>query len=363
MTTPYDNQPPQPANGSAYVYNQPVSVAPTAPSEPKKRNTAGLVVGSVLGAIVVVFGGLMAFQQTRDVPPSPLGWSDNEVKEFFEAGELRTCNLGSEFYDSVGVRSVDRGVGGCDGLIDSKEGFPLSVTFDPHHRPNGNYTPDIHHHEWMYREASGPSTLDGVPFATRKGAECVMVSNREEYKEVSITVDGPCEAVWPLVTQLDNLAIQNQFAAGNRSVFDFSDPEYKTVETQPVSAATDAYRQARDVALAPGETVEVPEDEFDGSQFTITNAWFDDRTLRYEAAFTLGSKHTTGRATFYLPDEFVAMFPNGDQFALGTDANFSLDVGATETFEGESEKSTYSWDEFVIIGTNTDGTKVVWAFG
>lgn len=364
MATPYDNQPPQPPHGSPYVYDQPAGQPVVeAPAQRKERNTAGIVVGSALGAIVVVFGGLMAFQQTRDVPQGPLGWSDNEVKEFFEAGELKTCNLGDEFYDSVGIRNVDWGVGGCEGLIDSEEGFPFIVTFDPHTRPDGAFEPDIHHHEWMYREAAVPSTLDSVTYTSKRGAKCVMVSNRKEYEEVSITVDGPCEAAWPLVTQLDNLAVQHQFATDGKGVFSFSDSEYRDVNTQPVSAAVDVYRQAREAAMAPGETVEVPEDEFDGSQFTITNAWFDDRTLRYEAAFTLGSKHTPGTSTFELPNEFVAMYPNGDQVALISDASFSLDVGATETFEGESERSTYSWEEFVLIGTNTDGTKVVWAFG
>ena len=363
MTNPYDNQQHQPFDGSPYVYNNQAPQPAQQPEPKKERNTAGIAVGSVLGAIVVVFGGLLAFQQTRDVPESPLGLSDKEVKEFFEAGELSTCNFGDEFYDSVGMRSVDWSVGGCEGLVDSEEGFPFSVTFDPHNRPGGEFKPDIHHHNWMYREAAAPSSLNDVAFTSTSGAECVMVSNREEYKEVSITVDGPCEAVTPLINQLDNLADQYQFSSNKRSLFDFSAPEYKDVSAQPVSAAIDAYREAREIALAPGETVEVPEDEFDGSQFTFTNAWFEDRTLHYEAAFTLGAKHTPGRSSFSLPNNFVAMYPNGDQVAFPNDASFSLDVGATETFQGASEHSMYEWDEFVIIATNTDGEKVAWVFG
>ncbi|MEH0147166.1 hypothetical protein V6D40_05725 [Corynebacterium sp. Q4381] len=359
MTNPYDTPQHEPFAGSPYVYS---NQAPQ-PEPEKERNTAGIAVGSVLGAIVVVFGGLLAFQQVRDVPAGPLGWSDKEVNEFFEAGELKTCNLGDEFYGSVGMRSVDWSTRGCEGLIDSGEGFPLAVTFDPHHRPSGEFKPDIHHHNWMYREAAAPRSLDAVAYTTKTGAECVVVSTREEYKEVSITVDGPCEAVNPLINQLDNLADQYQFSSDKRGLFDFSAPEYKDVAVQPVSAVSDAYREAREVALAPGETVEVPEEEFDGSQFTFTNAWFEDRTLRYEAAFTLGNKDTPGTSTFYLPEEFVAMYPNGDQVALKRDASFSLDVGATETFQGESEHAIYEWDEFVIIATNTDGAKAVWAFG
>lgn len=366
MANPYDNQQYEPFSGSPYVYNNPTiqTTQPETQPEPKKeRNTTRIAVGSVLGAIVVVFGGLAAIQQMRDVPPGPLGWSDKEVGELFEAGELKTCELGDEFYESVGMRDIDSSSGGCEGFVDSEEGFPFIVTFNPHNRPDNFYAPDIHHHNWMYHEADVPSSLDDVSYASERGAECTVVSSREEYKELSITVDGPCEAVNPLMNQLDNLADQYQSSSGQRGLFDFSTPEYKEVNAQPVSAAVDAYRQVREMALSPGETVDVPEDVFDGSTFTFTDAWFDDGTLHYEAAFTLGTKYSPGRSNFSLPKDIVAMYPNGDQVAFPNDASFSLDVGATETFEGESELSTHEWDEFVIIATNTDDTKVAWAFG
>lgn len=365
MTTPYDHQPPTPQSGAPYVYDGhvPQGGAQPQPAPAKERNVAGIIAGSVLGAIVVVVGGLTVFQQVRDVAPGPLGWDDNEVKSYFEAGALKTCNLGEDFYDSVGMYGVDWSVGGCTGLVDSEEGFPFSVTIDPQNREGGEFAPDIHHHNWMYREGPMPATLEEVPYATVRGAECVMVSNREEYENVSITVDGPCEAVWPLVDQLDNLADQYAFASGNRRRFNFSAPEYRLVGSGQVSSVSDVYRQALGIALLPGQTVVVPEDDFEGSLFTFTDAWFEGDTLRYEAEFTLGEKYFPGRSTFDLPSEFVAMYPNGDQIALLNDASFSLDVGATETFTGDSERAWYQWEEFVIIATNTDGEKVAWVFG
>lgn len=318
---------------------------------------------SVVGVLFLSGGGITLYQNQRDIEPSPLGWSDAQVTDVFKDGQLDTCDLGEDFYESVGIRNMRASENGCSGVLDTVEGVPLYVNFRLTSSANpGIFEPYTNHQDWEHTfdpESSLPASLDEIQYANTDGMRCTVVSSRKEFETAEITVHGPCDSLDPLITQLDNLAEQARFT--KRGLFNFGQPHYKAVETESISAASELYRQAREIALQPGEAAIVPQGDFEDSPFAVTNVWLDGDYLHATTEFTLGEKLTSGRSTFSTPN-LVALYPNGEQVGLVHPGAYSQYAGETVTRESVSQSQTYEPGEFVIVSIDSKDEPHVWAF-
>lgn len=354
-----------------YVPNEPTGyeVPPATVTQKPKRNTAFLAVVSVVVALMLIFGGLTLWKQSREIPSPPLAVDVAALEAAFAKDKLATCDLGDEFWESVGVQDVEMIHSRCEGFIESVEGmrvpFTMSIKRDP--TESTDFVPfEGTTNTWYHTtdpEQDQPGQLHAIGWGYRDGMECRARSEAEALSHVWLTVTGgTCEPLEAVAAQLDNIAEQYEHRPGEKGLFNFDVPQYAAVNPTPPRAVSRYYQMAASEALAPGERIDVPNEFFPGSTFTFTDLHHDGDHLVYRAEFGLGVGTTGDRQFFDVPKDFVAIYPDGYTIPLYPIELGSMPAGDTAVVENTSKYGEPDGEGILLYARNTDGTYAIWRF-
>ena len=326
---------------------------------------------AILGVILLLLAGLWVFQKARPAPLGPLGWDEATLASKLDGGQIRDCDLGADFYDSVGIHNVKN----CSGTITTADGHEIKASLYTEQGPNGETTSPSDAELIGWKQSADvdtylPMNLDElVEKATGSGARCQMASNKPMLEKVWLMVDGPCEALYPAARQLSNLQTQYDWQRTDHGLFDFSRPDY--LEVNPASPSIEAavYKQGKDEAKPLGEPLAVVDPNNEGSVFAVTGGQVvsgdrpsDSSKVCIDATFTLG-REVNASSRFRMPSTYVAIFPGGQRVKLEREQyNVSLKQGETTDdlrYCGYYVAELQS-DEFVAFANDKNGAHATW---
>ena len=363
-----------PAQPAAQPVPQPTAPMPTAPKESKGIPAPMKPILAILGVIALVFAGLWVFQKVRPEPVGPLGWDEATLASKLDGGQLTNCDLGNDFYDSVGIHDVKVGDHNCTGVIHSADGSDISATVYTAQGPNGELQSPKDTELVGWKESADankyvPESLDALEKDTHgSGARCQMAGNKPMLKSLWLSVNGPCEALYPAARQLDNLQTQYDWERSDHGLFDFSKPEYHEVNATSPSVEAAVYKQAKDEAKQLGDPMAVVDTANEGSTFAVTggkvsleNENSDALTVCVDAEFKLG-REVHSSYSFNMPSTVVALFPNGQR------VNLDRKQGHIRMKPGETAQANYcsyftpevDANEFVAFVNDEDGEHATW---
>lgn len=345
--------------------------APAQPAAKPERSGALKPILAVLGVVLLLLAGLWVFQKVRPAPVGPLGWDEATLESKLDAGQIRDCNLGADFYDSVGIRNVEN----CTGTITTAEGYEIRASIYTEQGPNGETTSpsDPELIGWKQSADAGtyvPETLDAlVDQTTGSGTRCQMASSKPMLEKVWMMVDGPCEALYPAARQLSNLQTQYDWQRTDHGMFDFSRPDYLEVSPATPSVEAAVYKQGKDEAKPLGEPLAVVDPNNEGSVFAVTGGevFYGDRPadgskVCIDATFTLG-REISDSSRFRMPSTYVAVFPGGQRVDLDREqSRVRLKQGETADdlrYCGNFVAELKS-DEFVAFADDKNGDYATW---
>ncbi len=187
---------------------------PHQPYQQPKKSSRGLIIGLVVAvlAIIAVAGALFVFlsggsQKVAD---------PEKVKAAFVDDQLTSCDLGDEFFTAAGWKDLlNGGRGGCIGFYETEEGDVSqglligrsSLETNTEAAPEGLTG-------WLQSAEYNPEE-----------AKCVMESETPELAEIQLSGNAPCETLYPMAVQLNNLVAQYRNGKGDLS---YTDPAPKT---------------------------------------------------------------------------------------------------------------------------------------
>lgn len=355
-----------------YGYAGPGPGGPVGPVGPVKqkpqRNTALLAVVAVVGTLILVFGGLTLWKQMRDVPQPPVALGEDQLAAAFEEDSLASCDLGAEFWESVGVHDVNADRTRCTGYITSQEGLelPVRMSVEAGRSTETDFVPIIHtSNMWLSTkdpEADLPESLEEMEWRDGGGMRCDAFSTEPALERVRLSIAGPCEPLVTIARQLDNVAEQYAFRPGAKGLFDFSTPAYVSVNPEAPSAVSEFYAAAAAAALPPGERIEVPNQYFDGSTFTAMGLYNENDTYKLQGEFFLGAGRSSGTQTFYTPEEFTVIYPDGSRVAMKREGIGQMRTEETAPLNAETVSDAPAAEHVLLFARNTDETVTVWQF-
>lgn len=344
---------------------------PSATTKKRRRILPPLIV--VLIVALVAVGAFVALNTfARPSSTGPLGWDEETVSHYFDYDELADCDLGGEFFTSVGLKEMAPENGDdsspCEGWTAAPDGQPsLNVSFstaasegvDDSATPVD--TPGLEEWGEIQREATIGSLYSG------NSATCSLSTDEPGLENVALRTVGPCESLYPLAQQLTNLARQNEFILDDPGFFDREErPEYVEVATLEYDVYGDDWQEATEDSLALGESVTINERTFVGSQFAVNEIILPESTddtaeACVDTTYTLGTNSSNWSNRFNLPD-LVLYLPDGSHSEL------SSPRGRLTLQEGESADVTYCGelppgmrDAEVLVQAQLAGDDDLWA--
>ncbi|AWB83273.1 hypothetical protein [Corynebacterium liangguodongii] len=248
------------------------------------------VIFAAIVAVVAVVVTVIAIRHVWPGAKGPLGWDDEEVARVFAGDRIGTCDLGEEFYASIGISdvSLDAENNLCTGYATSAGvKAPIVVAMD-NTAAKGNLQPAPAAltgeglEGWMASEQRPEAPEDPTKFFyDRDGLVCVMYSEAYALEGLTLGTPAGCDTLRPLAVQLNNLASQHE------STRSYTDPG-STV----LALSNDVYDPLSGSALAAGATAELELDDHDKSTMTITSvsAKEEQQSIRYcaNATVTMG---------------------------------------------------------------------------
>ena len=366
---------PGPANGAGQPQLQ--QAQPQQPQFNKPAGSGGVpmilkVALTILVVLALVFAGLWIFQKLRPSPTGPLGWDEDTLVSKLDGGQLAECELGSDFYDSVGVKDVETKDYECTGTAASADGSDFEVTLNTSSEAsdNGKSPKDADLSAWK-ESADGfdvPEEVQDLAVDTYgQGQKCTMSSSQPMFKKVKLSTNGPCEALYPMARQLNNLQTQYDWERTDHGMFDFDSPDFLEVQASPQSLVVPVYTQAKEEAKAFGDKLEVKDGDYDGTTFTITGgniAGGQSAEVCVVGDVQLGRKTDEHSYNFNLPNRLVALFPNGQRVSLSAQ-DYSIRLEEGESKKGLRYCSSYTPEvasnEFVVfVGDSSGGPHATW---
>ena len=370
---------PSPANGAG----QPQPAQPAQPGQPqqpqfnKPAGSGGVptilkVALTILVVLALAFAGLWIFQKLRPSPTGPLGWDEETLVSKLDGGQLDECELGSDFFDSVGVKDVAKDSYECTGTTASADGSDFEVTLNTSSEASsdGKSPKDADLSAWK-ESADGfdvPDEVQDLAVDTYgPGQKCTMSSSQPMFKKVKLSTNGPCAALYPMARQLNNLQTQYDWERTDHGMFDFDSPEFLEVKAEPQSLVVPVYKQAKEEAKAFGDKLEIEDDDYEGTTFTITGgniAGSQSPEVCVVGDVQLGKKTGEYAYNFHLPNRYVALFPNGQRVSLNA-KDYPIRLKEGESKKGLRFCSSYTPEvassEFVIfVGDSTGGPHATW---
>lgn len=352
---------------------------PMPPQQPLNTQSAkrGLpttlkVLLTLLAVLALAFAGLWIFQKLRPSPTGPLGWDETTLSSKLEAGKLTECELGTDFYDSVGIKDVEKDYEECIGTATSSDGAEFTVTLDASASPSGNGKAPKDAELTGWKESTDSSSVpdevkDLANDSYGRGQQCTMSSSKPMLQKVELSTNGPCEALYPVARQLNNLQTQYDWERTSHGMFDFGSPEFLEVKAEPQSLVVPVFKQAKDEARGFGDTLEIKDPDYEGTTFTITDGNISSGSsprVCAEGEVTLGRNTNEGAYRFNLPDTYVALFPNGQRLQLNAE-DYPVRMQEGETKGGLRFCSSYTPEvmskEFVVfVGSSPDDEYATW---
>lgn len=346
---------------------------PAQPPQPQRQGLPGVVRGFLilLAVVALLLAALWAFKAFRPAPAGPLGWDDETVASKLDAGRLRDCNLGEDFYASAGIHDVAKEDQTCSGFVTTAEGDEVRVELrtTKTQLPDPTATGDGELIGW--KETKDPEKFESVddqvfPQASN-GMACFMASSSPMMSEAWLHAAGPCETLYPLARQLQNLQTQYDFSRTNHGLFDFSKPEFLEVEPASPDVTAKLFADAQGKAKAPGEQLLVDDDRFDNSTLTLKSTELQrdgDASARACAVmdFTLGTRNGYANR-FQIPGPLYAIFPNGQtvEMRMTETGGYTLEEGETAAIEfcGDFEPEIRT-ERFLVHVAQVDGEDATW---
>lgn len=241
--------------------NQP---SPYAAPPPTPGNNVWKILLPILAVLVLAAGAVLGYmysQQPQQTQQTQSDTAESDAKKtdkldydpelidaVFTEGKLSDCELGDDFFDSVGVIKVwtttAEETQSCGGEYEVEEGtVPISMTVessDAYRSSTFPIRPSDGPKDWEEQISGGPEEYIG----------CVMFSNRPELSRVKLVVYGPCTLAHPLATGLNNLA--NDYVAHTTG----GTPEHVDPNPQLLSASSEEYKRLVEDAKRPGESID-----------------------------------------------------------------------------------------------------------
>lgn len=338
-----------PGNGS-YNWGGTTAVNATAPQPKRKAGLPGLVkiLLAIVAVVIVALASVWFLQKQRPAQNGPLGWDDATLASKLDAGKLQDCDLGDDFYESVGLRDIVFKQGACEGKAKDADGNEFPVRIHTEGGPNGDVAAAGDEALVGWKQSADPAghipaTLHDVT-SSGDGMRCQMAGNKPILGNFWLAADGPCEALYPVARQITNLQTQYDWSRTDHSLFDFSSPDYLEVNPATPKVETDLYKQAKEAALPLGETFEVDDSDYNGSTFTINGGDVDyakNSKVCVDGTFTLGQKADRYTYGFNMPRTPIALFPNGQRVPL-----YDEDHRSYTLKEGESQDLRLCGNDF-----------------
>lgn len=350
----------------------PQQSTPPPSSGSTSRNPKKLIVPIAVVAVVALVLGAVYFALTTFLRPSstgPLGWDADTVAHHFDFDDLRHCQLGSEFYESAGLKDVssegERTM--CSGWTVAPKGQPsvkVSIsTADGSGAFNENTEVEVPGLEKWREEYSESSYLG-------QEATCRLTTDEPGLDDVSLKTRGWCDALYPLAQQLTNLARQNEFILDDPGFFDGADrPTYVEVQPHTYDAYAGDWSEAIDNASPTGEVVSYGDRNFTGNTFSVNEIIQRESTegtvdICAETTFTLGEKESRWSSNFTTPS-LSAYLPDSSTVSMDYPQNsLSLEQGESInlTFCGTLPEGIRDVDA-IINGKLYNGYTTSWADG
>lgn len=335
--------------------NNPNTYVWTAPEPaPKKSKLKPIIIAvvSLLAVAALVWGGLMIYKSTKSIDAGPLGWDEETLNDKLSGGNVKDCDLGDDFYASVGVSDLEvfdepeSGASRCEGWVSVLNGH-VKVGFDTGKElPTSNMKKTQQDGLSEWRESTDPFEAAADPESHSgygSNARCYMTSRNGRLNKVRLEAAASCDVLYPLAKQLTNIAIQSEALEQERGVFDNTQPTYLDVTPGVATVMSPGYKKFLEDTQSMGESSKVADDDYTGSTFKIESVGFDPATysehsqseeLCVYTKFVLGKKNEEYASKFEVPD-LIAYFPNGQA------TNFSPDERYFRLQEGESKNLTY----------------------
>lgn len=334
-------QPPPPPQ---YQWGAPPPHAPPPSQRTSGGNTVLVVVGILL--LVIVAAGVATYWWlTRPTPPGPLGWNEDTLAQYVDNDMIATCDLGEEFYNSVGISDVTVDGSVCEGWTVSPDGQPSYRVHVEVSRNGWQLDSDdaivsspsepLEPH-WEQYELDTAEWIDSF-------AVCSMTAKDRATSSVVVESNGPCESLYPVAAQLTNLGLQ----------IEGDNPDYLAVPAQDYQARSEDYhRVLAEAQEVGGGNQQGWVDRFGNPNIiNIVGVSFeDDGTVCATMDFTLGLNPSS--ASFDVP-ELLFWAPNTTLF-VGSRGEANLRMG-----EGDTETLTQCTDTPLMSGVRGDGELLI----
>lgn len=206
--------------------------------------------------------------------PAPSEWDEEFLNPVFDQlsedrYQLKSCELGDEFYESVGLKFVSTNQAGeypCSGWYTTEQGeVEVLIGF------------------WgtakTYNGSPKDSALAGWKEQRTDDGFCQLNHREGELGDVDIAVRASCEPLYPLARQLTNLAEQHRAVVqGDKEAW--TAQELLDPNPQVASIAAPVYGQRVYDALPFGEPGQVSAADLVGATLTPSAVYLDDVTDR-----------------------------------------------------------------------------------